>query len=329
MKFSVIVPVYKAEDYLSQCVDSILNQDFDEFELILVDDGSPDKSPEICDEYAKKDCRVKVIHKQNGGASDARNVGIKSAIGDYLLFVDSDDFWITPTVLTKISDTLEKYNVHIVQFGQANLFTPEQGIVFGSKRNFSQYNGYKTRDILDILVSEGNLKISACSMAISREFIVNNEIYFVVGKRTEDLEWAIHLYVHEPEWAFIDEYFYVYRAQREGSVTATIDYKHLCDYCWMLEKSVEHIEKCADEIKAPLMSYIMYQCLIASALAYKVKLSNSQRKEICSRIKVLCKGNITKYTLNKKVKLASCVYRIGGYKLTAKVLGFYLNNRGR
>lgn len=329
MKFSVIVPVYKVEDCLHECVDSILNQDFDDFELILVDDGSPDNSPAICDEYAKKDSRVKVIHKPNGGASDARNVGIKSATGDYLLFVDSDDYWITQTVLTKISDTLEKYDVHIVQFGQADLFNPEQGIVTGAERHFSQYNGYKTKDILDILVSEGNLKISACSMAISREFIVNNEVYFVVGKRTEDLEWAIHLYIHEPEWSFIDEYLYVYRAQREGSVTATIDYKHLCDYCWMLEKSFEHIINCDEEVKSPLMSYLMYQCLIASALAFKVKLSNAQKKEILSRIKVLCKGNITKYTLNKKVKLASCIYRIGGYTLMAKVLGFYLNNRGR
>ncbi len=329
MKFSVIIPVYNVENYLHQCIDSVLYQDFNDFELILVDDGSRDNSPAICDEYSKKDSRVKVIHKPNGGASDARNVGIKSAVGDYLLFIDSDDYWCTQTVLTKINNTIEKYDVDVVQFGLAEVQKDESKIITGIERHFSKYNGYETKDILEQLVIDGCLKISACSMAISREFIVNNEIYFVVGKRTEDLEWAIHLYTFEPGWAFIDEYFYVYRAQREGSVTATIDYKHLCDYCWMLEKSVEHIEKCTDEIKAPLMSYIMYQCLIASALAYKVKLTRVQKKEILSRVKVLCKGNVTKYTLNKKVKLACYVYRVGGYTLMAKVLGFYLNNRGR
>ncbi len=329
MRFSVIVPVYNVESYLNECVDSILGQDYDDFEIILVDDGSLDNSPAICDEYAEKDSRVRVIHKPNGGASDARNVGIKEAGGDYLVFVDSDDFWTTNKVLTKINDTIEAYSAHIVQFGQADIYNSEQGIVLGTERHYSQYNGYETRDILKKLVLNGNLKISASSMAISRDFVVNNDVYFVVGKRTEDLEWAMHLYIHEPKWSFIDEYLYVYRAQREGSVTATIDYKHLCDYCWMLEKSYEHLKNCDEEVKSPLMSYLIYQCLIASALAFKVKLSKIQRKQILSRVKALCKGNITKYTLNKKVKLASYIYCIGGYTLMAKVLGFYLNNRGR
>ncbi len=92
VKLSIIVPIYKVEDYIYKCVDSILAQTFTDFELILVDDGSPDNCPKICDEYALKDERVKVIHKENGGLSDARNAGIEIARGEYLAFVDSDDF---------------------------------------------------------------------------------------------------------------------------------------------------------------------------------------------------------------------------------------------
>ena len=91
-KISIIVPVYKVEQYLHKCVDSILAQTFTDFELILVDDGSPDNCGKICDEYATKDSRIKVIHKENGGLSDARNAGLDSAIGDYVGFVDSDDY---------------------------------------------------------------------------------------------------------------------------------------------------------------------------------------------------------------------------------------------
>jgi glycosyltransferase involved in cell wall biosynthesis len=309
-------------------VESILNQDFNDFELILVDDGSPDNCPKMCDAFAEKDSRVKAIHKPNGGASDARNVGIKSAVGDYLMFVDSDDYWNSQKVLSTIDDRIKKYNVDIVQFGQEKLYNREQKIVTGAERHLAQYNGYKSEDVFEELVKKGNMTISACSMAISRELIVNNHIYFVVGKRTEDLEWAIHLYTCESKWAFIDEFFYVYRIQREGSVTATIDYKHMCDYCWMLEKSIEHIES-SETVKNPLMSYLMYQVLIAIALCYRVGLSKKQKKEILCRLKKICKDNVTKYTLNKKVKLASCIYRLGGYTLMAKVLGFYLNNRGR
>ena len=90
-KISVIVPVYNVEKYLCSCIDSILAQTFTDFELLLIDDGSRDKSGEICDEYANKDCRVKVFHKENGGVSSARNLGIDESKGEYLFFVDSDD----------------------------------------------------------------------------------------------------------------------------------------------------------------------------------------------------------------------------------------------
>ncbi|ABY44567.1 glycosyltransferase family 2 protein [Bacillus mycoides] len=94
-KISIIVPVYKVERYIHKCIDSILVQTFEDFELILVDDGSPDTCGEICDRYADKDMRIKVIHKENGGLSSARNAGLENAKGDYIGFVDSDD-WIEP-----------------------------------------------------------------------------------------------------------------------------------------------------------------------------------------------------------------------------------------
>ncbi len=98
---SVIVPVYKVEDYLSRCVDSILSQTYRNIEVILVDDGSPDKCGEICDRYAQHDPRVRVIHKENGGLSDARNAGIEIAQGQYISFIDSDD-WVHPEFLESL-----------------------------------------------------------------------------------------------------------------------------------------------------------------------------------------------------------------------------------
>lgn len=91
-KVSIIVPIYNVEKYLHQCVDSLLNQTLRNLEVILVDDGSPDSCPRICEEYKKKDTRVKVVHKQNGGLSDARNAGMKLVEGEYVAFIDSDDY---------------------------------------------------------------------------------------------------------------------------------------------------------------------------------------------------------------------------------------------
>ena len=89
---SIIVPVYKAEKHLSECIDSIISQTYENFELILIDDGSPDNSGKICDEYAEKDKRIRAIHKENGGVSSARNTGLDNASGEYITFIDSDDF---------------------------------------------------------------------------------------------------------------------------------------------------------------------------------------------------------------------------------------------
>ena len=103
---SIIVPVYKVEEYLARCVDSILSQSYRQLEIILVDDGSPDASGEICDAYAQRDDRIKVIHKINGGLSDARNAGIAQASGSYLTFLDSDD-WIHESYITYLYELLK------------------------------------------------------------------------------------------------------------------------------------------------------------------------------------------------------------------------------
>ncbi|MBO5973437.1 MAG: glycosyltransferase family 2 protein, partial [Clostridia bacterium] len=107
--FSIIVPVYRSEKYLRECIDSILAQTCGEFELILVDDGSPDTCPQICDEYALRDSRIKVIHKPNGGSVSARKAGLRAASGEYLCFVDGDDF--------VLPDMLERYKEAIVNSG--------------------------------------------------------------------------------------------------------------------------------------------------------------------------------------------------------------------
>lgn len=126
MKFSVIVPIYNVEKYLKKCVDSILNQTYGDFELILVDDGSPDHCPEICDDYAKKDTRVRVIHKKNAGLVAARNTGILAALGDYICYVDGDD-WIAENLLETVWDkAIKKYDLDMVVYSAVRQYDDRQ-----------------------------------------------------------------------------------------------------------------------------------------------------------------------------------------------------------
>lgn len=331
MKFSIIVPVYNVQDYLEQCVSSVLAQSCTDYELILVDDGSSDRSPEICDRFAAQDQKIRVIHKANGGASEARNTGIKNASGEYVLFLDSDDFWHSEEMLDRIAESLSETGAVVMQFGFEEYLNNENRIVPGPVRTLSHNNGKSFEDSLAWLVVSGNLTIAAYSMVISRNFLLSNNLYFKKGLRTEDLEWAIRMFVCRPKLAFLDSYFYAYRVQHGGTVTSQIDYGHLCDYCWILEKSVKLVETCEERLKSILMSYLMYHALIAIALSFRkrVNLSREQKKEILSRLKAVTQNRITKYTLSKKVKLACLVYRIAGFEVMAAVLGFYLNNRGR
>jgi glycosyltransferase involved in cell wall biosynthesis len=169
---SIVVPVYKAEPYLRRCVDSILAQNFTDFELILVDDGSPDKSGIICDEYAQKDTRVRIIHKKNGGVSSARNAGIEVARGDWLCFVDSDDY------LEK--EYLSDFRIN--QDCQSDLYM--QGYkVFDSLSNKQEVHAFQTdefKGVLEVLAeAEDNYIInSPCFKLFLRRIVVENSIRF-------------------------------------------------------------------------------------------------------------------------------------------------------
>lgn len=134
-EISIIVPIYKTESYLERCINSILNQSFTDFELILVDDGSPDSCPQICDAWAKKDKRICVIHKENGGLSSARNAGIYITRGNYIGFVDSDD-WIAPDMYEMLYNSATKHN--------ADYAAIEMSITKSSHENYIQPE-YKER----------------------------------------------------------------------------------------------------------------------------------------------------------------------------------------
>lgn len=116
MRFSIIVPIYNVEDYIHQCIESVLKQNYKDYELILVDDGSPDNCPSICDDYAKKNSKIKVVHKQNGGLVTARKAGVEVAEGDYSIALDGDD-WLHSDCLSKLSEVIDSYHPEVVRFG--------------------------------------------------------------------------------------------------------------------------------------------------------------------------------------------------------------------
>lgn len=327
MLFSVIVPIYKVEKYLQQCVGSILSQTFTDFELILVDDGSPDKCPQMCDEMAKKDERIVVIHKKNGGLSDARNVGIRAARGKYIVFADSDDFYATNIVFETISKEIRESDADVVQFHR-KWFYESDNIYIEKEDPFSiSCKEYSPDQIIRKLTSRKMIYFSAYQNVIKKSHFDKHDLCFLQGIKSEDIEWGFRLFSTKPSITLLPDSFYVYRAKREGSITSSIDYKHLLDYCGLLESSIGLIENGDKSIHDALMSHAMYHVTICSALVHSVKMERKEKRLIQYRLSKLCKDRMAKYTLDGRVKKASIVYRILGYNAMSEVLGIYLTMR--
>lgn len=207
---SVVIPVYKSEEYLRRCVDSVLAQTISELELILVDDGSPDGSGSICDEYAAKDSRVKVIHQENAGVSAARNAGMDLASGDYLAFVDSDDF-VGPDMYEALLRVAEDTGADVVecnyQFGQwenqdSGKVCVDTGLEALKKAFFQDRYG------------DGH-SICPCTKLIARRLY--QKVRFLVGcSIAEDVLFCARLYALSEKAAKLDKTFYTYY-QSEGS----------------------------------------------------------------------------------------------------------------
>lgn len=217
MKLSIIVPVYGVANYLRKCVDSLLAQDITDYEIILVDDGSPDECPQICDEYAALHPNfIKVIHQENAGLSAARNSGICAAQGDYILFVDSDDY-LQSNVLGTLMAQVKRDNLDVLRFRYQNV--RESGEVFvpheGMKTNYNDYSSIPT-DGLAFLNERMGTQCYAVQFLVRREIVLQEQ--FTPGIYFEDADWTPRILLRTKRVASTDLVVYNY-LWREGSIT--------------------------------------------------------------------------------------------------------------
>ena len=210
---SVIVPVYKVEKYLDKCVQSIVTQTYKKLEIILVDDGSPDNCPAMCDEYAGKDERVNVIHKDNGGLSDARNAGLNVCKGDYIMFVDSDD-WVEPDYCEKALMSAVEYNVSCVVFGVNN-------IVNGKCESCSKTDKkqiFSSEEIIRMALNDTFPYEYVPNKIFKRELFLN--LRFPKGYLYEDMAVTCQALHRAQKVLAIPNCTYNYRIRRLGSISS-------------------------------------------------------------------------------------------------------------
>lgn len=208
---SVIVPVYNVEKYLARCVDSIVNQTYKNLEIILVDDGSPDLCPQMCDDYAEKDSRIKVVHKKNGGLSDARNAGMAVATGKYISFIDSDDY-VSDDFFECLLDVMNKENSDIAECSVVKLYEDNRFDEFSDDLSVKTYD---TQDAMSALIAENPFHQHVWNKLYKTELI--KDIPYAVGKLNEDEFWTYQVFGRANKVSKLNKTMYYY-FQRNSSI---------------------------------------------------------------------------------------------------------------
>ncbi len=217
MKITIIVPIYNVEKYIHKCIDSLINQTYKNLEMILVDDESPDNCKYICDDYAKRDSRIKVIHKTNGGLSDARNKGLEISTGDYIMYLDSDDY-LELTACEELNNIIEKTKADIVCFNLRKV--NEEGKEIKSKGVYNQGN---TKEIKEMTYEDAmidnlfrrNIRYEAGSKIYKREIV--EKVQFPKGMLAEDFATFYKFLSNADKIIFYNRCLYNY-VQRNGSI---------------------------------------------------------------------------------------------------------------
>lgn len=308
MRFSIIVPVYNVEKYLDKCLNSIAKQTYENFEAIIVNDGSPDNSQQIIDCYVKKDRRFKSYRIENSGLSAARNFALEKVTGDYILFLDSDDY-LNNRLFEKLNNVLCKDKVDLVRFSCCTV--DEKGKELFKEENIEYYNE-KAENIIEELVTRKFVE-AACFYCYNKQFWEKYNFKYEVGKVHEDYGLTPLIIYYAKSITSIN-YLGYYYVQRDNSITKTKNYKKIkkgvydmyCQYKSIVKKL--SVEK-NNITKKVILSYVA-ECAI-------IKGRQLENKDLNEYIKILKKdkvvNNISGYNIKKKIKKIIATFSIKLY----------------
>lgn len=319
MKLSIIVPIYNVAPYLRKCVDSLLAQDISDYEIILVDDGSTDDSGAIADELVHafslsplaSRLQLRVIHQSNTGLSAARNTGIAAAIGDYIMFVDSDDY-LQPNVLGALMEQVERDNLDVLRFRYQNV--RESGEAFAPYKDMTNYNDYSATPIdgPTFLNERMGTQCYAVQFLVRREIVLLEQ--FTPGIYFEDTDWTPRMLLRAERVASTDWVVYNY-LWREGSIT--LSQKDIAKQRKQLQdkmRLLERLNKWGNQVADCRWFDSMISSLVVNVVGIIASTFYDERKEYIRQIKALDILPITTYHIapraKKKVKMINMSLRL-------------------
>lgn len=325
-KLSFIIPIYNVEAYLSQCLDSILSQTGEDCELILVDDGSPDGSGKICDQYRDRYSNIKVIHKPNGGLASARNAGLLLAEGEFVAFVDSDDY-IAPDSVSKLLRWIQEEPTDVCFLELTKVYPDGSVEPMGEQLIREAIRGKAPVQVLQFLADRPKFPGSACGKLFRRSFLESAQLMFPDDRRlSEDLIFCLNVYLRAESFDYLDFPYYCYRQDRSGSITNTVTAKYYFDTSLFVTEVVQRFskeKKPVDEAAACALSFAAYEYSIL--VWQSIFLKNGERKQADRFLRDY--RWLMDYGKSKKVKLVQMAVCMLGFHGAAKVLDLYMSRR--
>ena len=317
MMLSVVVPVYNVEQYLEKCVGSVLQMKTD-LEIILVDDGSTDNSGKLCDSWAERDSRIKVIHQKNGGLSVARNTGIRNSSGQFVMFLDSDDYLDPEETERMLEELTEGTDVLMGLYRQ--VYGDDDPGIKEKSQGFLAIRGLvDTSDFLSALPIDGqDCYMTAWRFVCRRSFLLENDLYFMTGIYHEDEEWSQRLFFSAAGVYVTHYYFYQYRQARPGSITASVKPKRIYDRFAIIHNGMELIQTAG--VSAALRDYIHKQSALiyyANLVDYRILDEDAKRTIWPQYVQF---QYLLNYQNNQKGKMIKVVWKLFGLKAVCRFL---------
>ena len=325
-KLSFVLPVYKVEKYLHQCLESILSQTTEECEVVLVDDGSPDNSGRICDEFAAKYPNVKVTHIPNGGNSAARNLGVDLAVGKYICFVDSDDY-IDSNSVKQILTWIDTQEADVCFLQATKVFPDGTQVPLGEGMTREGLQGKSREEALRFMASCPKYPGGPWAKLLRREFLLENNIRFPGDRRLcEDLFYTLDIYLAAETFDALDFPYYYYRQSVAGSITSTITPRYYFDKA----RFVTYVAEAFCNGRTP-KDCVAESALSFAAYEYSILIWHllSMTGEDWDRAYRFLKEYrwVLKYGRSAKTRLVNTVVTLLGLRCTAKVLDAYMSRR--
>lgn len=309
-RISIIVPVYNVDSYLATCINSILMQTFRDYEIILVDDGSTDDSGRLCDEFANNDERISVVHQENRGLSAARNAGVDEAVGEYIIFLDSDDYWKDKDVLKILAERLELTGADVLCFNYEKTDDVSHRPYFQSQETMPK--SIRAEESFKYQIDHDLWIACAWNKVIRRGLFDRGQLEFRHGITSEDIDWCVRLALVAKSFDYINYVVVCYR-QRNGSISKTVTYDKASTLLGNIKFSLKLIKDSKNTDRGQLLkSYISYQYGTSLYCINLIK-EKEKKKQIMEEAGKYRK--LLTWSKNRKIKLLRMADVIGGLKM--------------